>query len=83
MENIRCDLEKMGYFAYYAGNDLIVGEKIGVFAELKGINVNAFCLIRTDENEFVIESGEANIVKEDRFSSKSKVVNFVKTTFPL
>lgn len=83
MNNIRIALENLGYYTYYAGNDLIVGKKIGIIAELNGINVKGFCLIRPDGNDFVIESGEANIVKEDRFSDNSKVINFIKITFPL
>ena len=85
IKTIKNQLDTIGYVTnLYDNSFLAVGEKKTSIAELPGWYVfNAFCSVKIEENKIKIKVGRAGITTEDEFTSISRAVKYIKSTFPL
>jgi hypothetical protein len=83
IENIKKKLDSLGYHTYVSSDRLIVGKDLGAAPEIGGSQLKNFCSITEEKNTFSVEFGRSNLPEWKDFTSESKVVNFIKTTFPL
>ena len=81
MDSIKKKLEALGYATRYIDEQLAVG-----FVDTRGANAGSIFYtlgIRKDSGHFIVRVVSMNYREEERFSSESQLIAFIKKEEPL
>ncbi len=84
LETIQSQLENLNFHTHIVSGTLIVGTDPQEIPEVAGGGVfKAFCSIEIRGEKFVVEYGQASLLKEKQFARGEEAVKFVKEMFPI
>lgn len=85
LNNIKKQLDQLGYHTFITSEGLIVGIRDGVIPEIpNGIKVKSFCNVKLEPNNTITVSfGKSALPEWEEFTSESAVVKFIKEKFKL